>query len=98
LDGALKGKTDPRRQRREISVEKTANLVPGSANGNPGIFTERLIPFGPPRGLGNFAAPDRELSQLAALGQATRAGRFSAKIYKRAAVWDKPCSNAPAWS
>jgi len=34
-----------------------------------------------------------ELSQLAALRQATRLGRFSARANIRAAVWDKPRSD-----
>jgi hypothetical protein len=38
-------------------------------------------------------APERELSQLAALRQATRLGRFSARANIRAAVWDKPRSD-----
>jgi hypothetical protein len=38
-------------------------------------------------------APARELSQLAALRQATRLGRFSARANLRAAVWDKPRSD-----
>jgi len=38
-------------------------------------------------------APERELSQLAALRQATRVGRFSAGANIRAAVWDKPRSD-----
>jgi hypothetical protein len=38
-------------------------------------------------------AADRELSQLAALRQATRPGRFSTRANFRAAVWDKPCSS-----
>jgi hypothetical protein len=38
-------------------------------------------------------APERELSQLAALRQATRLGRFSARANIRAAVWDKPRSS-----
>jgi len=37
--------------------------------------------------------PERELSQLAALRQATRLGRFSARANIRAAVWDKPRSD-----
>jgi hypothetical protein len=37
--------------------------------------------------------PERELSQLAALRQATRVGRFSARANIRAAVWDKPRSS-----
>ena len=37
-------------------------------------------------------APERELSQLAALRQATRLSRFSARANIRAAVWDKPRS------
>jgi hypothetical protein len=36
--------------------------------------------------------PERELSQLAALRQATRLSRFSARANIRAAVWDKPRS------
>jgi hypothetical protein len=38
-------------------------------------------------------APERELSQLAALRQATPLGRFSARASIRAAVWDKPRSD-----
>jgi hypothetical protein len=38
-------------------------------------------------------APERELSQLAALRQATRLSRFSARANIRAAVWDKPHSD-----
>jgi len=38
-------------------------------------------------------APECELSQLAALRQATRLGRFSARANIRAAGWDKPRSN-----
>jgi hypothetical protein len=38
-------------------------------------------------------APERELSQLAALRQATPLGRFSARASIRAAVWDKPRSS-----
>jgi hypothetical protein len=38
-------------------------------------------------------APERELSQLATLRQATRVGRFSARANIRAAVWDKPRSS-----
>jgi hypothetical protein len=38
-------------------------------------------------------APERELSQLAALRQATRLSRFSARANIRAAVWDKPRSS-----
>jgi hypothetical protein len=38
-------------------------------------------------------APERELSQLAALRQATRLSRFSARANMRAAVWDKPRSD-----
>jgi hypothetical protein len=38
-------------------------------------------------------APERELSQLAALRQATPLGRFSARANIRAAVWDKPRSD-----
>jgi hypothetical protein len=37
-------------------------------------------------------APERELSQLAALRQATPLGRFRARASIRAAVWDKPRS------
>jgi hypothetical protein len=37
--------------------------------------------------------PERELFQLAALRQATRLGRFSARASIRAAVWDKPRSD-----
>jgi len=37
-------------------------------------------------------APERELSQLAALRQATPLGRFSARANIRPAVWDKPRS------
>jgi hypothetical protein len=36
---------------------------------------------------------ERELSQLAALRQATRLDRFSARANIRAAVWDKPRSH-----
>ena len=39
-------------------------------------------------------APERELSQLAALRQATPLGRFSARANIRAAVWDKPRSDS----
>jgi hypothetical protein len=38
-------------------------------------------------------AQERELSQLAALRQATPLGRFSARANIRAAVWDKPRSD-----
>ena len=38
-------------------------------------------------------APERELSQLAALRQATRLSRFSARANICAAVWDKPRSS-----
>jgi hypothetical protein len=38
-------------------------------------------------------APERELSQLAALRQATRLSRCSARANIRAAVWDKPRSD-----
>jgi hypothetical protein len=38
-------------------------------------------------------AQERELSQLAALRQATPLSRFSARANIRAAVWDKPRSD-----
>jgi hypothetical protein len=38
-------------------------------------------------------APERELSQLAALRQATSLSRFSARANIGAAVWDKPRSS-----
>ena len=41
----------------------------------------------------NGLAPERELSQLAALRQSTRLGKFSARANIRAAVWDKPRSS-----
>jgi hypothetical protein len=44
--------------------------------------------------------PGRELTQLAALRQATRLSRFSARANIRGAVWDKPrsdCTVGVSW-
>ena len=49
------------------------------------------MPFLPVAKVG--LAQERELSQLAALRQAARLGRFSARASIRAAVWDKPRSD-----
>jgi hypothetical protein len=52
-----------------------------------------LFPLDLLTGLEPAWAPERELSQLAALRQATPLDRFSARANIRAAVWDKPRSS-----